>query len=51
MLQHCSKRVKIKSQKVLGLIPTFVEVAGEKLSFRVKHPGVPRDKKFNFSLT
>ena len=25
------KRVKIKSMKVLGLIPTFVEVTGEKL--------------------
>ena len=46
-----AKGLKLKVRKFLGLIPTFVEVAGEKLSFRVKHPGVPRDKNFNFSLT
>ena len=30
-LHQGGKRVKTKSQKVLGLIPTFVEVTGEKL--------------------
>ena len=30
-LHQSVKRIKTKSQKVLGLIPTFVEVSGEKL--------------------
>ena len=30
-LHQSVKRIKTKSQKVLGLIPTFVEVTGEKL--------------------
>ena len=28
-LRQCGKRVKIKNQKVVGLIPTFEEVTGE----------------------
>ena len=31
ILHQCVERVETKSQKVLGLISTFVEVAGEKL--------------------
>ena len=31
ILHQCGKRVKTKSQKVLGLIPTFLEFVGEKL--------------------
>ena len=31
MLHRRSKRVKTKNQKVLELIPTFVEVTGEKM--------------------
>ena len=31
LLHQCGKSVKTKSQKFLGLIPTFVEVKGEKL--------------------
>ena len=31
ILHQSVKRVKTKSQKVLGLIPTFVEVTGQKL--------------------
>ena len=31
ILHQCNKRVKAKSQKIWGLIPTFVEVTGEKL--------------------
>ena len=31
VLQQCGKRVKTKSQKVLGLVQAFVEVTVEKL--------------------
>ena len=31
ILHQSVRRVKTKSQKVLGLIPTFVEVTGQKL--------------------
>ena len=31
ILRQCRKRVETKSQKLLGPIPTFVEVSGEKL--------------------
>ena len=31
VLHQCSKRVKTKSQKVLGLIPTSIVEKGEKL--------------------
>ena len=31
VLQQCGKRVKTKSQKVLGLVHAFVEVTVEKL--------------------
>lgn len=34
MLQQYGKRVKTKSQEVLGVIPTVVEVTGEKLVAR-----------------
>ena len=32
ILHQCDKGVKTKSQKVCGLIPTFVEVTGKKLA-------------------
>ena len=31
ILHQCGKSVKAKSRKDLGLIPTFVEITGEKL--------------------